>query len=369
MANRVHLAVYISGHGFGHLAQVAPVLRRIHLIQPECKFFIRCALPEQEIRSQLRMDFELEQKPVDVGVIQHHAVQEDRLSSIQHIRCWMEHFDDYIAEETAWLERVQATQVLSDISPLAFPAAQALHIPSIGLATLDWHTIYSHWLDDDDPVLHGLANAYRACDLLLTPLMAMDMPVFSSQQSIPLIVTQAANKTNPFHDDPRKKALILFGGCGNPPYDLHALTNMSDWLFLTPDIDSVQTSSMPESPDNIQALHFDTHLRPIDAMQWVDVVVCKPGYGVLSECWATQTPIAWLERPDFPEFPMLKRWLEAAFPAAGMNRADFQRGDWQLTLERALQHPNRFPAGPHQGAAVAADIILSSSEKNAPNSS
>jgi len=312
------------------------------------------------MRSQLRMDFELEQKPVDVGVIQHHAVQEDRLSSIQHMRRWIEHIDDHIMEETAWLESVQATQVLSDISPLAFPAAQALHIPSIGLATLDWHTIYSHWLDGDDPVLHRLAKAYRACDLLLTPPMAMDMPVFPTQQKIPLIIAQAANKTNPFHDDPRKKALILFGGCGNPPYDLRALANMSDWLFLAPGMGSTQIEAMAESPNsNIQTIHFDTHLRPIDAMQWVDVVVCKPGYGVLSEAWATQTPITWLERPDFPEFPMLKKWLENTFPAAGMKRADFQRGDWQPTLESALQHPNRFPAGQLHGAAVAADIILS----------
>jgi len=355
----MHLAVYISGHGFGHLAQVAPVLKRIHHIQPECRFFIRCALPEQEIRSQLRMDFELEQKPVDVGVIQRNAVQEDRQSSIQHMRHWMEHIDDHISEEIAWLKRIEATQVLSDISPLAFPAAQALHIPSIGLATLDWHTIYSHWLDADDPLLHRLANAYRACDLLLTPPMAMDMPIFPSQQQIPLIVTQAANKTNPFSADPRKKALILFGGCGNPPYDLQALANMPDWLFLTPCNSAVQINAMPDTPNsNIQAIHFDTDLRPIDAMQWADVVVCKPGYGVLSEAWATTTPIAWLERPDFPEFPMLKRWLETAFPAAGMKRADFQRGDWQLALETAFENPTCFPASLHDGAAVAADIIL-----------
>ncbi|MBN4076672.1 hypothetical protein JYT48_00185 [Mariprofundus ferrooxydans] len=355
----MNLAVYISGHGFGHLAQLAPVLKRIHQIKPECRFFIRCALPEHEIRAQMPMAFKLNNKPVDVGVVQLNAVQEDCETSIQQMSAWIDHFDDHINQEIEWLKSIQATRVLSNISPLAFPAAKALGIPSIGLASLDWHTIYKHWLDAYDPIILTLAQAYGASDLLISPPMAMDMPVFPSQQYVALIVSQPNKNTilpPAIKHDGRKKALILFGGCGSPPYDVHALAAMPDWLFLIPDICSDHISPMPE---NIVSIHFSSKLRPIDVMaSMIDVVLCKPGYGVLSECWTTATPIAWVERPDFPEFPMLKTWLDESFPACGMSRSDFQAGHWQPALEHALNHPRRFPAIKGDGANIAADIIL-----------
>ncbi|MDQ6969879.1 MAG: hypothetical protein Q9M16_05170 [Mariprofundus sp.] len=363
----MNIAVYISGHGFGHLSQVAPVLKQIHRLKPDCKFLIRCTLPAQEIRSQLHMQpeliFTLQNKAVDMGVMQINAVEEDRDGSIQRMRAWVDDFNAHIQQEITWLRAFQASLVISDISPLAFPAAKALNIPAIGLATLDWHSIYSHWLDADDPIIRTLATAYSACDLLLTPPMAMDMPVFPIQQQIPLIAAQPINKTAPLtlSHHTGNKALVLFGGCGNPPYDIDALASMPDWLFLIPDIaphnnqHSDQRSNMPE---NIYPIQFSADLRPVDAMQWVDVVLCKPGYGVLSECWATATPIAWLERPDFPEFPMLKTWLDTLFPASGMNRTDFQHGHWQAALDKAINHKRNFPALQHDGAAIAADIML-----------
>ncbi|MBL4775119.1 MAG: hypothetical protein JKY87_03580 [Mariprofundus sp.] len=348
----MRIAVYISGHGFGHLAQMAPVLRRLHQLRPDCAMLIRCALPEAEIRARLVFDFILESSPVDVGVVQKNAIEEDRTASIQQMRRWINGFDDQIEREIALLRSFHPALIISDISPLAFPAAKALGVPSIGLATLDWFTIYEHWLDAGDAILRKLSDAYAACDVLLTPPMAMHMPVSPTQKNIPLIAPEPRNISNPIAPTTRNKALVLFGGCGNPPYDVQALTNMPDWLFLIPDAPA-------NSPENVQAIHFSADIRPIDLMQHVDVVLCKPGYGVLSECWRTATPIAWVERPDFPEFPMLKSWLDDSFPAAGMTRTDFRQGLWQHALNAAQSHPANFPACIDDGANAAADIILS----------
>ncbi|RLL51740.1 hypothetical protein D8Y20_08615 [Mariprofundus sp. EBB-1] len=351
----MNIAVYISGHGFGHLAQMAPVLNRLHRIRPDISFLLRCALPEQEMRSRLHFPFEREASPVDVGVVQKNAVEEDRHASIKLMRAWIEQMDAQIDKEIALLRAFNPALILSDISPLAFPVAKALGIPGIGLATLDWHSIYSYWLDADDPIITTLASAYAQCDLLLTPPMAMHMPVFATQQQIPLIFTQANSVANPVATDTRKKALVLFGGCGNPPYHLHALQEMHEWLFLVPDMEQDPSTNLP---GNVQPVRFASDLRPVDLMPHVDVVLCKPGYGILSECWTTETPIAWVERPDFPEFPMLKEWLDNAFPACGMSRADFQQGHWQVALDAARIHPTPFPEY-EDGAIKAADIILS----------
>ncbi len=140
----MNIAVYISGHGFGHLAQLAPVLNHLHVIRPDCRFLIRCALPQAELRARLVFDFKLDQSPVDVGVVQKSAIEEDRDASIRQMRAWVENMDQQVELEIEYLRRFNASMILSDISPLVFPAAKALNIPAIGLATLDWHTIYCH---------------------------------------------------------------------------------------------------------------------------------------------------------------------------------------------------------------------------------
>jgi len=348
----MNIAVYISGHGFGHLAQAAPVLNRLHKLRSDCRFLIRCALPCAEIRARLNFDFTLEQAPVDVGVVQKNAIEEDREASMIRMRDWIGQLNEQIHQEIRLLRRFDPSVVLSDISPLAFPVARALGVSGIGLATLDWHTIYTHWLNSDDPIIKQLAKAYGECDMLLTPPMAMDMPVFPVQQQIALIAARPAEIPNPVAGDPRKKALVLFGGCGSPPYDPQTLAAMDDWLFFIP-------GSGDNFPENVTNIDFGPDVRPVDLMPFVDVVVCKPGYGVLSECWRTGTPIAWVERPDFPEFPMLKTWLDTSMPAAGMSRSDFRQGCWQQALDQAVRHSRSFPAITGNGVDEAAALILS----------
>jgi hypothetical protein len=347
----MNIAVYISGHGFGHLAQLAPVLNHFHTIRPDCNILIRCALPQAELQARLDFDFKLEQSPVDVGVVQKSAIEEDRDASIRQLRAWVEQMDQQVERDISYLRRFKPSLILSDISPLAFPVAKALNVAAIGLATLDWHTIYSHWLGADDAVIEKLAQAYSACDLLLTPPMSMEMPVFPEQRQIALIAAHPVDVPNPVADDPRKKALVLFGGCGNPAFDMQALAAMGEWLFLIPDAPTT-------APENVKNIHFGIDVRAVDLMGFVDVVVCKPGYGVLSECWRTDTPIAWVERPDFPEFPMLKKYLNDSMPSAGMTRCCFQQGDWLPALQGACQNRRRFPVISADGAEQAVNIIL-----------
>jgi len=147
--------------------------------------------------------------------------------------------------------------------------------------------------------------------------------------------------------------LVLFGGCGNPAFDLDALAAMPEWRFLLP------ADSSDPLPSNAARVDLSGKLRAVDLLPHIDLLLCKPGYGLLSECWVTSTPIAWVERPDFPEFPVLRRWLDELFPAAGMSRDDFHAGRWADTLAAALSCERRYPEIREDGALVAARAIQS----------
>ena len=141
-----------------------------------------------------------------------------------------------------------------------------------------------------------------------------------------------------------------------PVFDIQALAAMHEWQFLMPE--TVGELSM-DAPENVTFITFSEENMPVDIMPFIDVVLCKPGYGILSECWRTARPIAWVERPDFPEFPMLKDWLEHVFPAHGMSRAIFASGDWLSALAGAMACERSFPELKEDGVQMAAEIILS----------
>ena len=53
MSKFPHLYVALSGHGFGHLAQVAPVLNEFRRRWPRARLTVQSALPETVLRQFL----------------------------------------------------------------------------------------------------------------------------------------------------------------------------------------------------------------------------------------------------------------------------------------------------------------------------
>ncbi len=153
---------------------------------------------------------------------------------------------------------------------------------------------------------------------------------------------------------PKKKnttptALIMFGGAGDPPFDLQALGNMPDWQFLT-------LSPLPASaPANVQQTKLNGSTAAL--INQCDLVVTKPGYGTLAECWLTGTPLTYLPRKTFAEYPYLDAWLQAHAPSARMSIEDFISGNWLSAMQQAINCPRTYPQIPACGALQAAELI------------
>ena len=344
------LAVYISGHGYGHLSQIAPVLNRLAVLCPNFKLRLRPALPQPLLASRIRAPFSiLDNGPVDIGVVQKSAISEDIPATIHAAQTFYADFSERIEREIALLAAHHPLAILSDISPPAFPVARALGIPSIAVASLDWHDIYRDFLAPDDPILSTLSQAHAACDLLIQPPLSMPMQSFPTHKKVELIVDdELPLPTASKHTQPT--ALIMFGGAGDPPFDLHALGRMPDWQFLT-------LNPVPnDAPANVRQAAIGGG-GTLALMAGCDIVITKPGYGTLAECWLTNTPIAYLPRERFAEYPFLDDWLQSSAPAARMALQDFISGNWLPAMQQALACPRRYPPLPASGAAHAAKLI------------
>jgi L-arabinokinase len=90
----------------------------------------------------------------------------------------------------------------------------------------------------------------------------------------------------------------------------------------------------------------------------VDLVVSKPGYGLLSDCIVNEKPLLYVDRTDFLEYPILVAALERYLQHQHIPAEELYRGNLQPYLERLQAGPPPRDRIGHHGAAVAAERIL-----------
>ena len=103
---------------------------------------------------------------------------------------------------------------------------------------------------------------------------------------------------------------------------------------------------------------YDRGYRYEDLVRAVDVVVTKPGYGIISECIANDTALLYTSRGDFREYQVLVDAMPKFLRCAFIDHDDLFAGSWQPHLNALLAQPAPPMRPPVNGADVAADILM-----------
>jgi L-arabinokinase len=149
--------------------------------------------------------------------------------------------------------------------------------------------------------------------------------------------------------------LVSFGGIGMPAFDPGMLGGLAGLHFLMDAPEgSLPRNATPTDAARLQAQDLDYR----DVVSAADVVVTKPGYGIVSDAIAAGTRIVYTERGDFPEYPILVAEMGRYIPCAHVGNADLLAGRWRDAIESVLAQP--VPPPPDlTGAEVAAERLLS----------
>src|SRR6185436_17600207 len=104
-----------------------------------------------------------------------------------------------------------------------------------------------------------------------------------------------------------------FGGLGLPGFDPAVLARMPDLTFIVS-----EGIDLPRNVRGIGAGEMErAGIEYVDLVAASDVVVTKPGYGIVSDAIAAGTRMIYTDRGDFPEYPILVRemaeWLACAY--------------------------------------------------------
>ncbi|HEX5362784.1 MAG TPA: hypothetical protein VFW59_00795, partial [Gallionella sp.] len=172
-----HLVVSISGHGFGHVAQTAPVLNALHLLLPQLRITVRSAVPLAHLRTRIHAPFEHLQSCGDIGMVMSSALDVRVEDSRNAYRDFHADWETRVADEARLLRELGADLVFSNVGYLPLAGAQQAGIPNVALCSLNWSDIYRHYCGQDE-IAAQIQSCYANADAFLraTPGMAMDAP-------------------------------------------------------------------------------------------------------------------------------------------------------------------------------------------------
>jgi L-arabinokinase len=352
-----HVVAYVTGHGFGHATRMAAVLAALAGRVASLRLSVVSTAPEWLFRLNLPIPFTHRARALDAGVVQVDSIRLDARATLAAAARLLDEEEGAVAEEAAHLAREGADLVVADIPPAAFLAAERAGIPSVGISNFTWDWIYADYArayPEFAGVPEGVRAAYARAGLFLRLPFHGPCDPFRDRRDIPMVARKARTGRDAVRASlgvasGRPLVLLSFGGFDIQGLDLDRVEGMSDCLFL-------MTQPLPRPLRNVRHVTPDG-FRYEDYVAAADVVITKPGYGIVSDCLANRTPVLYTDRGRFAEYDRLVEGLETFGVARYIPSAELLAGRFRQAVQGLMRRPQRWRALPAHGAEAAADIL------------
>lgn len=353
------IAYYVTAHGYGHGVRSCDIVAATARRHPDLRVIVVSGLPRDFLASRLGgfPNVSLRAAAFDSGLFQLDSIRVDLERSLREALSVHARRDAFLAAECAFLRRENVRVVVADIPGLPIGAASQCGIPAIAVGNFGWDWIYEEYIPRDPA--WGVLSAqfredYAKADLLLRLPFAEPMAAFPHRRDIPLVSSPGRSRRKELaamtSADPSKRwALLSFTTLEWTEDALRRVEALSDLEFFT-------VKPLAWDRRNIHAVDR-TALPYSDVLASCDVVVTKPGYGVLSECAVNEKPIVYADREDFREYAVLEAAIRRHLRHAHVPAAGLYEGDLRDAIEAALAShtpPESIATG---GEVMAADLI------------
>ena len=360
------LAVYITGHGLGHLTRTLEVCRILTRKHPEVELHLRAPFQPELIRQALGSDpASLAPIRLDLGLVQVDSLRTDLAATIREL----DHFfgpkgNRQVEEEAEWLAGAGIHAALMDIPPRAFEACALAGVPAYGMTNFSWDWIWGD-LAEENPRFQQFAEcaagSYSNCRRLFRTVMACDLSAFPIIEDVPLVSRNSPLDPGDVRSRlsiPAGKPVVLlsYGGTGLkditlPPPSLHERYTV------------VATEPMPDPGADFMYLPNkrvqDAGLRYCDLVKAADIVMTKPGYSTVAECAGNHTALVYTDRGRFAEYPAVRQFIHDYLPHVYLPQQEVIRGNWGSALDAlSAMIPFKFKSLRTDGAEVVADRLF-----------
>jgi hypothetical protein len=357
---------YISGHGFGHASREIEIINALGRRLPAgWDIVVRSAAPRWLFDRTATAPITLIDTPCDTGVVQIDSVRLDEDETIRLAAAYYQDLSRLVQEEREHLRRHDGRLAIADAPPLASAAAAAHGIPSIVVSNFTWDWIYQAYrrpLASHPDVIPAIQSAYSLAAAAWRLPLHGGFETFSHIVDVPFVARHATFA----REEVRRRlelpsealiALASFGGYGLHGFDPARLDCADRWTVLL----TGRSASGP-LPHGVRFLDenavYDSGMRYEDLVASVDVVVTKPGYGIISECVANDTPMLYTSRGKFPEYDVMVEQMPRFMRCEYIDLPSLLAGRWREPLDSLSRTPPPPDRPDTSGAEVIAGMIV-----------
>ncbi len=352
------IAYYITAHGYGHGARSCDILNALHAAAPQAKIIVKTDLPVDFMRSRIPDGIDVRPGAFDVGLIQQDSIRVDLEASLETLGTLYAREAELIRQEVAFIRQENIGVVVADVPAIPLAAAQQAGIPNLATSNFGWDWIYQEFADRD-PRWQLYVNKFRAVyeqtDLLLRQPFSEPMSAFPHRIDLSLLAKPGQNRRKALAalcgaDPARQWVLLSFTSLNLEPEAFDRLAALEAYEFFS--VEPLEWAGTPVHCISRSAVCF------ADIMASVDIVVTKPGFGILSECIANHRPIIYTDRSNFREYGVLVKCIEQYCRQAFIPNAELYSGRFERALSDIRTAPEPATRMPTGGAALAASEIL-----------
>lgn len=348
----------ISAHGFGHAAQIVPVLNELGRFVPGLKVILRTEVPARFFADRLHVPWALSPAQQDIGCVQRGPLQIDVKATWAAYQRFHADWDARVSAEAEAIQSAAPDLVLANISHLAIEAGSRAHVPAVGLCTLSWDGVMEPLHDpgrsDQIEVIRRIRQAYRLAEVMIRPEPAIAMSAFQKVRDVAPIASLVSPEVSRLREavgaSPQERVvLIAFGGIDIETLPFNRLDRLTAYRFVV-------SGTVPDGWTRGCAvtaipLSFGALLAS------ADIVMSKAGYNTITEAVAYGKPLIYVRRADFADEPPLVEYLDRYGRAVELRQDDFSTGNWKEALDAVLLQSPRHKAPAPTGAAEAAAIL------------
>jgi hypothetical protein len=324
------------------------------------RFEIFTEVPKWFFSESLPRCFAYHGVATDVGLVQTSPLTEDLEATVEALdEMWR---DNRAVEKLAGLlQELQCSVAVADISPLGLAAAAAASVPSVLIENFTWDWIYSEYPDAPNRLrAHGrsMADAFVTADLRIQtdPICQPAPPAVAVSlvaRKPKLERTKVRAKLGLPVDEP-----MIAVSMGGVRWDYRGFSERvssgGPWIVIPGGAERTI-----ERRGRLILLPFHAQIYHPDLVAASDVVVSKLGYSTVAETYCAGAALCYVGRPNFPESPVLARWVARHMVAEEIDEEALRNGGWLAAAEGLLKKPRRMPEET-DGAVQAADVILES---------
>ncbi len=349
----------ISGHGLGHLAQIAPLIRLLRQRVDGARIIIRSRHARGVVAEFAGAPFTSAPPPPDPELVMLSPVRVDAERTLAAYVALHEDYSAVVAREAAKLAALKADVLISDIGYTGLAAAAEAGITAYALCSLHWEETLAVYLPGNGQtraIRKQILDSYNSARaFFLTAPRRHIGGLVNVRPIAPLVRGTGRDRSAAIRRlagvGPKVKlGLISFGGIAGEAAKVR-IPDDPDWLWIVRDGLPLAGASGNAAP--LSALGG---MDMLDLYASCDLVLTKTGYGTFTECAASGAPCLYLPRPDWPEARDLETWMRAKGYGLPVSAGLLASGAWKDQASRLRRRP--AGKGIFRGAEEAAEMIL-----------